>query len=303
MQFRGNHRSRSESRFPWVCHCILTPEAPGGSAVSFPDVPETLACGISRARALSMAEDALTVTLGEQLRQQRDLAVPSRCLTFGIASCCKRRTANRSFDLGSTFCIHPGRSADGRLAFRRPRRGLRPRLQRPQHLPRLLPAHAHPRLRRPPRYLEFHQVHPLQRLPRRIVLSFSPALRCFLSSSHCPSRHRSRSQFALSLYSSRPRPAATRSSGGRDVRPGSGSPPPGSAKASACAPPPPVGSRPRLHCPPPPRLLLQRLRRPPQELAPRPPLLAIRLFRKKSADFLELIRSALSGNYRPISHR
>ena len=198
-----------------------------------------------------MAEDAWAVTLGEHVRQQRDLAVPIRCLTFDIASCCKQRTANRSFDLGPTFCIHPGRSVDGRLAFRRPRRGLRPRPQRPQHLPRLLPAHSHPRLRRPSRYLEFHQVHPLQRLPRRSVLSFSPALRSFLSSSHCPCRRRSRSQFALSPYSSRPRPAATRSSGGRDVRPGSGPPPPGSAKAPACAPPPPVGSRPRLLCPPP----------------------------------------------------
>ena len=55
-----------------------------------------------------MADDALAVTLGEHVRQQRDLAVPSRCLTFGIASYCKQRTGNRSFDLGPTFCIHLG---------------------------------------------------------------------------------------------------------------------------------------------------------------------------------------------------
>ena len=57
--------------------CVLTPEEDGGFSVSFPDVPEALACGNHRGESLTMAEDALAVALGAYVQCREDIPVPS----------------------------------------------------------------------------------------------------------------------------------------------------------------------------------------------------------------------------------
>ncbi len=57
--------------------CFLHPEAGGGFYVVFPDVPGALTCGDNRAEALEMAEDALTIMLGDYVERQRELPTPS----------------------------------------------------------------------------------------------------------------------------------------------------------------------------------------------------------------------------------
>ena len=58
--------------------CVLTPEREGGFSVSFPDVPEALTCGNSRAEALAMAEDALAAALGAYMKSSESVPSPSR---------------------------------------------------------------------------------------------------------------------------------------------------------------------------------------------------------------------------------
>ena len=57
--------------------CLLHPEEGGGFYVVFPDVPGALTCGDDRAEALNMAEDALTIMLGEYVERERELPTPS----------------------------------------------------------------------------------------------------------------------------------------------------------------------------------------------------------------------------------
>ena len=57
--------------------CVLTPEAEGGYAVSFPDVAGALTCGDDRTEALAMAEDALVAALAGYVREQWDIPTPS----------------------------------------------------------------------------------------------------------------------------------------------------------------------------------------------------------------------------------
>ena len=57
--------------------CVLTPEAEGGYAVSFPDVAGALTCGDDRAEALAMAEDALVAALAGYVRERWDIPAPS----------------------------------------------------------------------------------------------------------------------------------------------------------------------------------------------------------------------------------
>ena len=56
--------------------CVLTPEKSGGYSVSFPNVPQALACGHDRDDALAMAEDALAVALGSYMQCREDIPVP-----------------------------------------------------------------------------------------------------------------------------------------------------------------------------------------------------------------------------------
>lgn len=58
--------------------CVLAPENDGGFSVSFPDVPEALTCGDSRAEALALAEEALAVALGEFMKSRESVPLPSR---------------------------------------------------------------------------------------------------------------------------------------------------------------------------------------------------------------------------------
>ena len=58
--------------------CFLHPEESGGFYVVFPDVPGALTCGDDRAEALEMAEDALTIMLGDYVERDRELPIPSR---------------------------------------------------------------------------------------------------------------------------------------------------------------------------------------------------------------------------------
>lgn len=58
--------------------CVLAPENGGGFSVSFPDVPEALTCGNSRAEALALAEEALAVALGAYMRSRENVPSPSR---------------------------------------------------------------------------------------------------------------------------------------------------------------------------------------------------------------------------------
>ncbi len=57
--------------------CVLTPEEGSGFSVSFPDLPEALTCGVDRADALAMAEDALAAALGAYVHCGEDIPVPS----------------------------------------------------------------------------------------------------------------------------------------------------------------------------------------------------------------------------------
>lgn len=57
--------------------CVLHPESGGGFYVVFPDVPGALTCGEDRSEALEMAEDALTIMLGDYVERNRELPVPS----------------------------------------------------------------------------------------------------------------------------------------------------------------------------------------------------------------------------------
>lgn len=58
--------------------CVLQPEEDGGFSVSFPDVPEALTCGNTRAEALEMAEEALAVALGEYMESGEIVPPPGR---------------------------------------------------------------------------------------------------------------------------------------------------------------------------------------------------------------------------------
>ena len=61
--------------------CLLEPEEEEGFEgvfnVSFPDVPGALTFGQGRAEALIMAEDALTIMLGDYVARNRELPTPS----------------------------------------------------------------------------------------------------------------------------------------------------------------------------------------------------------------------------------
>ena len=58
--------------------CVLEPEDGGGYSVSFPDVPEALTCGNTRAEALEMAEEALAVALGAYMNSGEIVPPPGR---------------------------------------------------------------------------------------------------------------------------------------------------------------------------------------------------------------------------------
>lgn len=58
--------------------CVLAPEDGGGFSVSFPDVPEALTCGNSRAEALALAEEALAIALGTYMKSRESVPSPSR---------------------------------------------------------------------------------------------------------------------------------------------------------------------------------------------------------------------------------
>lgn len=56
--------------------CTLTPED-NGYTVAFPDIPEALTYGESRAEALEMAEDALSTALAGYVHERRAIPAPS----------------------------------------------------------------------------------------------------------------------------------------------------------------------------------------------------------------------------------
>ena len=58
--------------------CRLTAEDDGTFTVSFPDVPDALTCGDTRAEALEMAQDALSVALTFYLEDGQPTPHPSR---------------------------------------------------------------------------------------------------------------------------------------------------------------------------------------------------------------------------------
>lgn len=58
--------------------CVLAAENDGGFSVSFPDVPEALTCGGSRAEALALAGEALAVALGAYMNSRESVPSPSR---------------------------------------------------------------------------------------------------------------------------------------------------------------------------------------------------------------------------------
>ena len=62
-------------RLEYPCH--LTPENDGSVTVTFPDVPEAMTCGLSRAAALAEATDALSVALTFYLEAGEALPTPS----------------------------------------------------------------------------------------------------------------------------------------------------------------------------------------------------------------------------------
>ncbi len=58
--------------------CILTPEDDGpGYVVTFPDVPEAVTGGATRAESLVLAEDAIVVALSFYVDADQDLPAPS----------------------------------------------------------------------------------------------------------------------------------------------------------------------------------------------------------------------------------
>ena len=57
--------------------CDLTPDDEGGFLVTFPDVPEAITGGKTRAEALEMGEDALTVALAGYVIANWDIPFPS----------------------------------------------------------------------------------------------------------------------------------------------------------------------------------------------------------------------------------
>lgn len=57
--------------------CVLTPEEAGGFFVAFPDVPGALTNGITRAEALTPAEDALGAALAGYVHERWDIPTPS----------------------------------------------------------------------------------------------------------------------------------------------------------------------------------------------------------------------------------
>ena len=57
--------------------CVLKPEEGGGYYVVFPDVRGALTCGDTRAQALDMARDALTVALAGYVLAKWDIPTPS----------------------------------------------------------------------------------------------------------------------------------------------------------------------------------------------------------------------------------
>lgn len=57
--------------------CVLTPEEAGGFFVAFPDVPGALTNGITRAEALTLAEDALGAALAGYVHERWDIPTPS----------------------------------------------------------------------------------------------------------------------------------------------------------------------------------------------------------------------------------
>lgn len=89
--------------------CVLAPENDGGFSVSFPDVPEALTCGNSRAEALALAEEALAVALGEYMKSREGVPLPSR--------------ATRQHEL---VAVPPGVAAKLALYNARRREGLNP---------------------------------------------------------------------------------------------------------------------------------------------------------------------------------
>ena len=89
--------------------CVLEPEDDGGYSVSFPDVPEALTCGSSRAEALALAEEALAVALGEYMKSRESVPLPSR--------------ATRQHEL---IAVPPGVAAKLALYNARRREGLNP---------------------------------------------------------------------------------------------------------------------------------------------------------------------------------
>lgn len=61
----------------YVYPCILEPEDDGGFFVRFPDVPEALTGGETRAEALAMAEDCLSTALGSYVQNHERVPMPS----------------------------------------------------------------------------------------------------------------------------------------------------------------------------------------------------------------------------------
>lgn len=57
--------------------CVVTPEEEGGFFVAFPDVPGALTSGITRAEALTLAEDALGAALAGYVHERWDIPTPS----------------------------------------------------------------------------------------------------------------------------------------------------------------------------------------------------------------------------------
>ena len=58
--------------------CDLVPDEDGGFLVTFPDIPEAITGGKTRAEALEMAQDALTVALAGYVIANWSIPIPSR---------------------------------------------------------------------------------------------------------------------------------------------------------------------------------------------------------------------------------
>lgn len=87
--------------------CVLASGSDGGFSVSFPDVPEALTCGNSRAEALVLGQEALAVALGEYMKCREIVHSPSRAarrgelvaVPSGVAAKLALYKARRSEDL------------------------------------------------------------------------------------------------------------------------------------------------------------------------------------------------------------